>query len=134
MESVFKVQVTAVNTLRQKGKTKRFRGTIGRRSDVKKAVVTLAEGHSHRRDHGGLTDMALKTYNPVTPGRRQLVLVDKSELYKGKPVKALTEGLTRHGGRNNTGRITARRIGGGAKPQVPAGRLQAAQVRRARHH
>jgi len=59
--------------------------------------------------------MALKTYNPVTPGRRQLVLVDKSELYKGKPVKALTEGLTRHGGRNNTGRITARRIGGGAK-------------------
>lgn len=46
VESVFKVQVTAVNTLRQKGKTKRFRGTIGRRSDVKKAVVTLAEGHS----------------------------------------------------------------------------------------
>ncbi|NBB84057.1 MAG: 50S ribosomal protein L2 [Alphaproteobacteria bacterium] len=59
--------------------------------------------------------MALKTYNPVTPGRRQLVLVNKAELYKGKPVKALTEGLTRHGGRNNTGRITARRIGGGSK-------------------
>jgi len=59
--------------------------------------------------------MALKTFKPVTPGRRQLILVDRKDLYKGKPVKALTEGLTRHGGRNNTGRITARRIGGGTK-------------------
>ena len=59
--------------------------------------------------------MALKTFNPTSPGRRQLVLVDKSDLHKGKPVKALTEGLTKNGGRNNYGRITARRIGGGAK-------------------
>lgn len=59
--------------------------------------------------------MALKTYNPITPGTRQLVQVDRSGLHKGKPVKALTEGLTRKGGRNNTGRITARRIGGGHK-------------------
>ncbi|MEE9379812.1 MAG: 50S ribosomal protein L2 [Hyphomonadaceae bacterium] len=59
--------------------------------------------------------MALKTYNPTSPGRRQLVLVDRSHLHKGKPVKALTEGLTKSGGRNNRGRITARRIGGGAK-------------------
>ena len=59
--------------------------------------------------------MALKTFNPTSPGRRQLVLVDKSDLHKGKPVKALTEGLSKKGGRNNRGRITARRIGGGAK-------------------
>ena len=59
--------------------------------------------------------MALKTYNPTSPGRRQLVTVDRSDLHKGKPVKALTEGLTKKGGRNNNGRITARRIGGGAK-------------------
>ena len=59
--------------------------------------------------------MALKTFNPTSPGRRQLVLVDRSGLHKGRPVKALTEGLTKNGGRNNTGRITARRIGGGAK-------------------
>ncbi len=59
--------------------------------------------------------MALKTFNPTSPGRRQLVLVGRSELHKGKPVKALTEGLTKKGGRNNKGRITARRIGGGAK-------------------
>ena len=59
--------------------------------------------------------MALKTFNPTSPGRRQLVLVDRSDLHKGKPVKALTEGLTKSGGRNNKGRITARRIGGGAK-------------------
>ena len=59
--------------------------------------------------------MALKKSNPITPGTRQLVQVDRSALYKGKPVKTLTEGLTKKGGRNNTGRITARRIGGGHK-------------------
>ena len=59
--------------------------------------------------------MALKTYNPTTPGQRGLVLIDRSELWKGRPVKRLTEGLSRRGGRNNTGRITARRLGGGAK-------------------
>ena len=59
--------------------------------------------------------MALKTYNPRSPGLRQLVLVDRSGLHKGRPVKKLTEGLTGSGGRNNLGRITARRIGGGAK-------------------
>ena len=59
--------------------------------------------------------MALKTYNPTTPSQRQLVLVDRSELWKGKPEKALTEGLHKSGGRNNLGRITARRRGGGHK-------------------
>ena len=59
--------------------------------------------------------MALKTFNPVTPGRRGLVLVNRSELHKGKPVKKLTVGLTGKGGRNSTGRITARRRGGGHK-------------------
>lgn len=59
--------------------------------------------------------MALKTYNPTTPGQRGLVLVDRSDLHKGSPEKSLTEGLTKSGGRNNTGRITARRIGGGHK-------------------
>jgi large subunit ribosomal protein L2 len=59
--------------------------------------------------------MALKSYKPTTPGQRGLVLIDRSELWKGRPVKTLTQGLTKKGGRNNTGRITARRIGGGAK-------------------
>jgi len=59
--------------------------------------------------------MALKNFNPTTPGRRSLVLVDRSDLWKGGPVKKLTEGLTKKGGRNNTGRITARRRGGGHK-------------------
>ncbi len=59
--------------------------------------------------------MALKQYKPTTPGRRGLVLVDRSDLHKGRPVKKLTKGLTKSGGRNNAGRITARRRGGGAK-------------------
>lgn len=59
--------------------------------------------------------MALKKFKPTTPGQRNLVLVDRSDLYKGKPVKSLTEGLRKTGGRNNTGRITSRRIGGGHK-------------------
>lgn len=59
--------------------------------------------------------MALKQFNPTTPGQRQLVQIDRKDLYKGKPEKALTEGLTKSGGRNNAGRITARHIGGGHK-------------------
>ena len=59
--------------------------------------------------------MALKTYKPVTPSHRQLVLVDRSSLYRGKPVKVLTEGKSSSGGRNNNGRITVRFRGGGHK-------------------
>src|SRR5512139_3864671 len=59
--------------------------------------------------------MALKTYNPTTPGQRQLVIVDRSTLHKGPPVKSLTEGQNSTGGRNNHGRITSRFRGGGHK-------------------
>lgn len=59
--------------------------------------------------------MALKTFKPTSPGRRQLVMVDRSELWKGKPYKALTEGLVSSGGRNNNGRITVRHRGGAHK-------------------
>ena len=59
--------------------------------------------------------MALKKFKPNTPGQRQLVIVDRSSLWKGKPVKSLTEGLTKSGGRNNKGRVTARHRGGGHK-------------------
>ncbi len=59
--------------------------------------------------------MALRKFNPTTPSQRGLVLIARSELYKGRPEKTLTEGLTSAGGRNNNGRITMRRRGGGAK-------------------
>src|SRR6516165_8520386 len=72
--------------------------------------------------------MALKNYKPTTPGQRQLVLVDRSGLYKGKPVKALTEGKSSTGGRNNLGRITTRFRGGGHKKAY-----RTIDVRRARH-
>jgi large subunit ribosomal protein L2 len=59
--------------------------------------------------------MALKTFNPTSPGRRQLVLVDRSELHKGRPEKSLVEGLTKSGGRGGGGRVAVRFRGGGAK-------------------
>ena len=59
--------------------------------------------------------MALKKFHPTSPGRRALVLVDRSELHHGRPEKTLTEGLKSSGGRNNVGRVTSRRRGGGAK-------------------
>jgi ribosomal protein L2 len=59
--------------------------------------------------------MALKQYRPTTPGQRQLVLIDRTGLHKGGPVKALTEGKHSSGGRNNTGRIVVRWQGGGHK-------------------
>lgn len=59
--------------------------------------------------------MALKNFRPITPSQRELVLIDRSELWKGKPEKTLTEGLTKSGGRNHFGRITSRNVGGGHK-------------------
>ena len=59
--------------------------------------------------------MPLKSYKPTTPGQRDLVLVDRSELWSGRPEKSLSFGLNKKGGRNNSGRITMRRKGGGAK-------------------
>jgi large subunit ribosomal protein L2 len=59
--------------------------------------------------------MALKTFKPTSPSRRQLVIVDRSELHKGKPIKALTEGKRKSGGRNNHGHLTSFRKGGGHK-------------------
>ena len=55
--------------------------------------------------------MALKTFKPITSAQRGLVLVDNSSLYKGKPLKKLTKGLNKSGGRNNYGHLTARRKG-----------------------
>jgi len=72
--------------------------------------------------------MALKNYKPTTPGQRQLVLVDRSGLYKGKPLKALTVGKTSTGGRNNLGRITSRFRGGGHKKA-----LRTIDFKRAKH-
>ena len=59
--------------------------------------------------------MALKQYNPTSPGRRTLVLIDRSELHKGRPEKSLVEGLTKTGGRGGGGRVAVRFRGGGAK-------------------
>ena len=59
--------------------------------------------------------MPLKSYKPTTPGQRDLVLVDRAELWSGRPEKSLSFGLNKKGGRNNSGRITMRRKGGGAK-------------------
>mgnify|MGYP000053967270 FL=1 len=62
--------------------------------------------------------MALKNFKPTSPGLRQLVIVDRSELYKGAPEKSLTVGLTKSGGRDNFGHVTSRRIGGGHKRKL----------------
>jgi large subunit ribosomal protein L2 len=59
--------------------------------------------------------MSLKHYKPVNSSQRGLILIDRSELWKGAPVKSLTEGLRKTGGRNHNGRITTRHIGGGHK-------------------
>jgi large subunit ribosomal protein L2 len=62
--------------------------------------------------------MALKTYKPTTPSTRQLVIVDRTGLWKGKPHKALTRGKTNTGGRNNHGHITSHHMGGGHKRRL----------------
>ncbi len=111
---LFGKKVEAVNTLNQVGKNKRFKGRLGKRPGYKKAIVTLQQGESHRRDRISVRKMimALKKFRPITPSTRHLVMVDRSELWSGKPVKTLTVGLPATGGRNNNGRMTNRNIGG----------------------
>ncbi len=62
--------------------------------------------------------MALKIYNPTTPSQRGLILVDKSDLYKGAPEKSLTRGKKASTGRDNNGHITSRFRGGGHKRKL----------------
>ncbi len=69
--------------------------------------------------------MALKTFNPTSPGRRQLVQVDRSGLWKGKPVKTLTEGLSKSGGRNNAGPPDVSEPRWRSQAVLPSCRLQA---------
>ncbi|RYE05962.1 MAG: 50S ribosomal protein L2 [Rickettsiaceae bacterium] len=59
--------------------------------------------------------MPLKKHNPITPSLRELIQVDRSSLWKGKPFKSLTRGKSKTGGRNNRGRTTSWHIGGGHK-------------------
>ena len=59
--------------------------------------------------------MSLKNFKPITPGQRGLISTDKSDLFKGKPLKKLTIGISSSGGRNNHGHVTSRRKGGGHK-------------------
>ena len=59
--------------------------------------------------------MAIKNYNPITPAQRSLITIDRSDLWKGSPVKMLVEPLNSKAGRNNKGQITVRRRGGGHK-------------------
>jgi large subunit ribosomal protein L2 len=62
--------------------------------------------------------MALKTFKPTTPAQRQLVIVDRSELWSGRPVRALTVGKRKTGGRDNQGHLVNSRIGGGHKRRI----------------
>src|ERR1700744_6229090 len=68
--------------------------------------------------------MALKTFKPTTPSQRQLVIVDRSELWKGDPVKALTIGLRSKGGRHNSGHVTLGWRGGGHKRRYRMGEFK----------
>ncbi|SQB37124.1 50S ribosomal protein L2 [Citrobacter koseri] len=120
VQKLFEVEVEVVNTLVVKGKVKRHGQRIGRRSDWKKAYVTLKEGQNldfvggagvSRRSN----TMAVVKCKPTSPGRRHVVKVVNPELHKGKPFAPLLEKNSKSGGRNNNGRITTRHIGGGHK-------------------
>ena len=114
VEELFKVKVTA----------REHRARQGQDQGVPRQAVQaqrLQESDRDPRQRASRSisrrgcKMALKQYRPMTNGQRQLVLIDRTGLHKGGPVKSLTEGQHRHGGRNNTGRVTVRWQGGGHK-------------------
>ena len=98
-----------------RARPKRWKGKPYQRSDAKKAIVTLAEGETIDITKGLRRNGTRSNISRRRPARRGLILVDKSALWKGKPVKALTEGKRKTGGRNNKGHVTSRGIAGGHK-------------------
>src|SRR3546814_19897306 len=118
-------------------------------SDVCSSDLQALEGqalHPQRREEGDRSSgrrpvdrhhrrsaltMALKSYNPTSPAQRGLILVDNSSLWKGKPVKALTEGKRKTCGRNNKGHVPSR---GHTCAPTPQTRILAFQLRQTRKH
>ena len=117
VEKLFNVKVKAVNTQVRKGKMKTFKQHPLPAERHQARDRDPRRGPHHRRDDRALGEAPWPSRHirPTTPSLRQLVLVDRSHLWKGAPVKMLTEGKTKSGGRNNYGRITTRHIGGGHK-------------------
>lgn len=97
--------------LPRSGHTSPFRNFAGAASAVKALKVAQAPGHAV----GGEFVDRLKRWKPVTPSLRHTILVDKSHLWKGRPIKQLTKGLRKSGGRGHGGKISVRHIGGGFK-------------------
>ena len=122
-----------MNTVVKKGENERFKGRPGVRSDVKKAYRERLPRASRSTSppvwlKAGTIQMALRQSNPVTPSLRGTILIVRSVLWKGKPVKALTEGQHGSGGRNNHGHTTTRFRGGGHKKTLPCGSISSSQV------
>ncbi len=118
-----------VNTIVTKARDQALEGQPYKRSDMKKAIVRLAEGQSIDITEGSRV-MALKQYKPTSPSRRGLILVDKSSLWKASPVKALTEGKRKTGGRNNKGHVTSRASSPRSQAEVSHDRFQAPDLGR----
>ena len=115
IEELFEVHVVRVNVLKVQPKPKR-------RGQIKGTQAGLEEGDrpaEARRDDRGLPGsaalMPVRRFKPTSPGRRFMTVSDFAEITKSKPEKALTEKLTKKGGRNANGRITTRHQGGGHK-------------------
>ena len=115
VEELFNVKVLRVNVCMVQSKPKRRGLYRGRRPGWKKAIVQLRPGDSIEIFEGVARLMPVRRYKPTSPGRRFMTVSTFEEVTKSKPEKALTEKLTKKGGRNNNGRITTRHQGGGHK-------------------
>jgi len=111
VEQLYKVKVSAVNTMINRGKIKRVRYQSGKTADTKRAIVTLKEGQKiEARPIMGIT-----TFRPTTPSRRHMVSPDFREITRQRPEKSLLRPLPQSAGRNCYGRITIRHRGGRVK-------------------
>ena len=115
VEELFDVKVERVNVIKVQAKPKRRGALQGHAPRLEEGRRATAR-RRHDRDLRGSADlMPVRRFKPTSPGRRHMTVSDFAEVTKSKPEKALTEKLTKKGGRNNTGRITTRHQGGGHK-------------------
>ena len=115
IEELFEVHVVRVNVLQGPAQAQAARDDQGHEAGLEEGRRPAEARRDHRGLPGSAAVMPVRRFKPTSPGRRFMTVSDFAEVTKSKPEKALTEKLTKKGGRNDNGRITTRHQGGGHK-------------------
>ena len=125
VEKLFKVKVAEVRTANFEGKLRRRGRFIGLSPGLEEGLREVEGRAEGARLRGDLNPCRSRLIRPITPTRRFQTVTTRDDITKDRPEKSLVDSKKRTGGRNSTGRVTSRFIGGGAQAGIPDDRFQA---------